>query len=111
MRVLAVLAVTAALASGAAAAAPRPHLQAASQQPLVVVGSHFRARERVTLVVHAARVLTFHARARHGSFTVRAGVVPAARCTVLRIVAAGSRGSHATLRLPRPECKPTAPPH
>ena len=109
MRVLAVLALAAALASAAAAAPPKPHLRASSGQPLVVFGSHFRAHERVKLVVHAARVLTFHARARHGSFTVHAGVVPAPRCIVVRIVATGSRGSRATLRLPRPECPPPAP--
>lgn len=106
---LAVLVVAAALASSAVAAPPKPHLRAASQQPLVVVGSHFRAHERVKLVIHAARVLTFHARARHGSFKVHAGFVPSPRCTVVRIVATGSRGSRASLRLVRPECPP--PPH
>jgi hypothetical protein len=110
MRVLAVVLVAGALASAAFAASgsqgPHPSLRLSRARPLVVVGSHFRAGERVTVVAHGARAVVVHTRALHGSFTARLGVVPVPRCSSLRIDVLGSQGSRATLTLRRPTCTP-----
>ena len=76
--------------------------------PLRLVGSGFRARERVRVVAsvgHASATKRVQA-SRHGSFSAsfrfRAG-----HCSGLAVVAVGSAGSRATLkRPPLPACMP-----
>jgi len=106
MRLFAVVVIACVLASAAFGATRHPRLRLAQTHSLVVVGSNFRAGERVKLVVHAARLIVVHARARHGSFTARLGTVPMPRCGDVRIVAVGSKGSRAALTLRRPACSP-----
>jgi hypothetical protein len=113
MRVLAVVVVVGAFASAAYASAGTssgPSLRLTHARPVVVVGSHFRAGERVSVVAHAARLVVVHTRAVDGSFTARLGVVPLPQCGSTRIVATGSLGSRATMTLRRPPCSPPVSP-
>jgi hypothetical protein len=107
MRVFAVVAIAAGILAGVGAAAgSRPSIRIAQSRPLVVAGSHFVAGERVKVVAYLSRRVVRHAVARHGSFRVNLGTVPMSKCQGMRIVAVGSRGSRATLKIPRPECMP-----
>lgn len=113
MRVSAVIVVAGALASAAFASSitsSKPSLRLMRARPVIVVGSHFRAGERVTVVAHAARLAVVHARAVDGAFTARFGVVPMPRCGSTKIVATGSLGSRATVTLERPPCSPPLSP-
>ena len=113
MRVLAVIVVAGALASAAFASSrtsSKPTLRLSRARPVIVVGSHFQAGERVTVVAHAARLLVVHTRSVDGSFTARFAAVPRPRCGSTRIVATGSMGSRATMTLQRPPCSPPISP-
>jgi hypothetical protein len=84
-------------------------LQLAHGQPLVIAGSHFASRERVTITVHARQPYLRRVVTRtDGSFTANFGVVSTARCAGLRADAVGATGDRASLRIPRQAC--TAPP-
>jgi hypothetical protein len=108
VRSLAALVATAAavaLASPAAAVRPAPVLRLAQARPLLIAGSHFAPRERVTVTVHARqpflrRVIT---RA-DGSFSVSFGTAAAAPCGALMADAVGAVGDRASLRIPRQAC-------
>ena len=97
---------TATAALALALTTPALHLAAAS--PTVVVrGSGFHARERVTLV---AGVKTLHLRTtRLGTFRLDTGV-RLSRCNSLIVTATGARGDRALLTLPRPACMPARSP-
>jgi hypothetical protein len=108
VRVFAVVAIVAGILAGVSAAAgSRPSIRIVQSRPLVVAGSHFRAGERVKVVAHLTRTIVRHVVARHGSFRVNLGMVPVSKCEGIRIVAVGSRGSRATLKIPRSGCIPT----
>ena len=82
-----------------AAQSARPKLTIASMNPLRVAGSGFKARERVVLSVGRRRkAVTADAR---GRFTAGFG---RAMCSGGTILAVGSRGSRAAVRLPRTVC-------
>ena len=94
-------------ATGTAALHPRLALERAA--PLTVSGTHFRARERVTLVLHQpAGGARRRARAgRHGAFRKVFPGVTIDRCRGFRVSAKGSAGSRTTLvRRALPECPP-----
>jgi hypothetical protein len=92
-----------------ASAATAPTLRLTSVDPITVSGSHFRAKERVRLVVTIASE-TWRRSAiatRTGTFQVAVGDLQLGRCAGLGIRATGSKGSAAMLkRLPLPACMP-----
>jgi len=103
-----VAAVAALALAGAAkpASTPAPALLLADRAPLVVRGVHFRSSERVRLSVAGVRRAAITATAA-GTFVARLGQVRDDACTnPLLVVAVGSAGSHAVLKLPQPECPP-----
>lgn len=119
LRILVALAGAAVAASlvglGAAAGAPRgsserPALRLLGMSPLTVRGVHFKPGEKVRLVaVVAGSKLGRSARAGvAGSFTVTFGEVPAVDpcSSSLVVVARGSLGSAALLKLPPRMCVP-----
>jgi hypothetical protein len=83
-------------------------LRLASLSPLAVRGAGFAPRERVRVDLSGAVT----ARRRivagpTGAFAVRFDGVVLTRCDLVRVVATGSRGSRATLKLlPSPACLP-----
>jgi hypothetical protein len=91
------------------ASAPRPRLALTRAEPLTVSGLHFRAHERVTLVLHRRSGAT-RRRARagsHGAFSKGFTGVTIDRCSGYWVSAKGSAGSRATLvRRALPECAP-----
>jgi hypothetical protein len=109
-RVLPILA-AAALATGTAAATAatvpkKPSLRLLAYTPLTVRGKSFKAVERVRIAVDGIRVLTVRASAT-GTFTAAAEGVVLERCGGgYTILATGSRGSSARLKLPAMECRP-----
>ena len=99
------LAVVASNAVGASAeSSTRPTLRLLDRAPLTVGGRHFAPRESVT-VRRGARIRVTRAN-RSGSFVlVLGGHVD--RCNAVRVVAVGSGGSRAILKiLPSPACPP-----
>jgi hypothetical protein len=110
MRRLTALAAALLLASALSAAVSgastfRPTLRLADQRPVVVFGQHFRPRERVRLVPSNGPAVSVQA-SRAGSFSVTLTRTFIARCGGFFIRATGTRGSLATLKLPRPACLP-----
>jgi hypothetical protein len=107
-RIAAVLLAALALAGAAAATSSPPRLTVATRTPtLVVRGSGFHARERVTVTASAT---VLHVRAtRLGSFTLDTGVA-LSRCSGAVVRAVGSMGSIALLKLPQPACMPAKSP-
>jgi hypothetical protein len=103
-RIAAVLLAGLALAGAAAATSAPPRLAIAARTPTVVVhGSGFRPRERVTVT---AGTTVAHIRAtRLGTFTVDTGLT-LSRCTAFLVRAVGSAGSDVLLKLPQPACMP-----
>jgi hypothetical protein len=91
-------------------AAPHPRLALKRAAPLTVSGTHFRARERVTLVLHQPTGGTRRrTRAgRHGAFRKVFPGVTVDRCRGFWLSAKGSAGSRTTLvRRALPECAPS----
>jgi len=91
-------------AGAAAAASAPPRLVLAARTPTVVVhGTGFHPRERVTVTAGTA---VAHTRAtRLGSFTLNTGVA-LDRCNGFVVRAVGSAGSVVLLKLPLPGCMP-----
>lgn len=93
-----------------------PHGFAASSQParlqllpteqLAVRGSHFRARERVTLLVVAGtrRATKTTVAGRAGTFTVTLAGFSSSTCAGFAITATGSKGSRAGVKRPPGQC-------
>lgn len=96
------------LTSGVAAAPNAPALRLVSRAPLVVRANGFAARERVRVQVTGDAVAVRRAIATtRGTFVVRFGDILLTRCDTVRVVAIGSRGDRATLKLlPAPACHP-----
>ena len=88
-----------------------PALRLLSLHPVQVRGIHFRPGERVrtTLSTTVRRVRRARATGA-GSFVVSFGDVPISHCSGFTIRAAGSRGSIAVYKLPRPACLPVHSP-
>lgn len=112
MRIIALIgsgAVAAAIVLGFAALgssparAGKPSLRVVNSSPLKVRGEHFRAGERVRLAAAARSVRTKATGA--GYFVV---TIPAADpCSSVRVLARGSAGSYAVVKLlPSRECAP-----
>lgn len=80
-----------------------PSLRVIHASPLAVRGAHFQGRERVRLTTGAK---TVRAKASgDGTFVVT--IRGATRCDSVRVLARGSAGSYAVLKvLPSPECLP-----
>jgi hypothetical protein len=81
--------------SGSRGHASKPSLRVARAVPFRVEGRHFRVSERVRLTTgsHAARAMANGA----GYFVI--AIPGATRCDTLRVVARGSAGSYATVKL------------
>lgn len=81
----------------------RPALRLVQKTPLTVRGEHFHAGERVRLraTLHRATAATAGS---NGSFVATFGKLTT-RCDRVRVIAIGSEGSHAVLKLlPPPAC-------
>lgn len=109
--VVAALAGTASVASGAhAAPTSPPTLRLVRTPDVVVLGEHFKTDEHVTVTLAAIGFRVRHVTAVAGSFRASFGVVGKARCAPLRVLAIGSRGSRASLVVPAGACIQPAPP-
>jgi hypothetical protein len=88
---------------GSKPSAGRPALRIVRPAPLTVRGEHFRSGEqvRVTTAMRSARAKA----SGDGTFVV---TIPGAnRCSTLRVLARGSAGSYAIVKLlPQPACLP-----
>jgi hypothetical protein len=83
--------------------ADRPALRIVRTAPLTVRGVHFRSGEqvRVTSAMKSARAKA------NGDGTFVVTIPGATRCNTLRVVARGSAGSYAIVKLlPQPACLP-----
>jgi hypothetical protein len=90
-------------------AAQHPRLALTETQPLTVSGKHFRAHERVSLVLHQPSGATRrHARAgTRGAFRKVFAGATVDRCSGFWMSAKGSAGSRAMLvRRAQPQCPP-----
>jgi len=88
---------------GSSAHASKPSLRLTSTTPLTVQGRHFRASEQVRLGTgaHGARATAND----DGYFVIT--IPGATRCDTVRVVARGSAGSYAVVKLlPLPACAP-----
>jgi hypothetical protein len=91
------------LGGGSNSRSGRPKLELVRSGPLVVRGRHFRSDERVKLIAGAS---VSPAKANgDGLFVVT--IRGATRCDTTRVLARGSAGSYAVLKLlPLPACLP-----
>jgi len=103
--VAAIVFVAAGVAAGSGAKR-QPSLRMAKPVPLQLVGSHFRARERVRLIVTAAGISTTRNLRASGKGSFVANFpFGAGHCSDLRARAIGRAGSRASLkRPPLPAC-------
>jgi hypothetical protein len=88
---------------GSPARASRPTLHVVVSTPLTVRGEHFRSHERIHLSAGAksARMKA----STDGSFVIT--ITGASRCDTSRLLARGSAGSYAVVKLlPSPQCLP-----
>jgi hypothetical protein len=98
--------------AGVASAATRPALKLVStNDPMIVKGTGFRAKERVRVTVKIASPASTWRRTatatRLGTFQATIGQVQLGRCGSFTVTAAGSKGSTAVLkRPPLPGCMP-----
>ncbi|MFL5982279.1 MAG: hypothetical protein ACJ74R_11275 [Gaiellaceae bacterium] len=110
MRFAAALAVVATIASGTAVGATtRARVAVTSTDPMTVVGSGFRSRERVTVTVMTTgihrKVVTAGAK---GGFTAKFAGATIGYCESYFVRAKGNRGSLAILKV-IPECPSSGP--
>jgi hypothetical protein len=104
--------VAALLFTGSAWAATRPTLKLVSaNDPMVVSGAKFRAKERVRVTVKIASPAATWRRTvvatRRGTFQATIGLVQLGRCGGFTVSATGSKGSTAVLKhAPLPGCMP-----
>lgn len=103
--ILAVLSTSMLGVSASVASTSHPTLKLLSERPVVVAGQHFRARERIRLVPSTGPAVSVQA-SRAGSFTITLSRTFIGRCGGLSLRATGTRGSFASLKLPRPACLP-----
>jgi hypothetical protein len=86
-----------------------PTVRLAQSAPAIVRGAHFRAHERVRVVLRASgQSRTRHRRTGvYGRFSATFANVAVDRCSGFEIVATGAAGDSATLkRGPGPQCPP-----
>ncbi len=89
--------------SGSKAQAGQPALRVVGSAPLTIRGQHFRSGEqvRVTTAMKSARAKA------NGDGTFVVTIRGATRCDTLRVLARGSAGSYAIVKLlPQPACLP-----
>jgi hypothetical protein len=110
-KLVAVSAVALLAAAGAlGATAPQPQLRLGAGAPLTVHGAGFKAHERVRVTYSAERTWAHSETASAaGSFTARFAGVRFDACEARWLRAAGSLGSRAAVKLPRPSCPPAQP--
>lgn len=109
MKLLAVLA--ALVCSATALGGTGPRVRLADRSPATVVGTSFHRGESVRVVLSSGDVIlrrTVTANSRGAFFARWARALPVG-CDSTGIVATGSAGSHAVLKLPAPECAPLQP--
>ncbi len=88
---------------GSAAGAARPSLHVVRSTPLTIQGRHFGARERVRLTAGSKTIRTKANGAGFFIITIRS----ADRCSSTRVLARGTAGSYAVVKvLPSPACLP-----
>src|SRR5262249_33700689 len=94
------------VSSGLAATTAKPSVRIRTLAPFSVRGTHFKAKERVTVTLD--RKWVRHARASaNGSFVATFANVTVNRCTAAAVVVVGHQGSRAVLkRLPALQCLP-----
>jgi hypothetical protein len=94
--------------AGAGGVGQKPALRLVDRTPVTVVGVQFTPGERVLVRVESARTWTRRATAKtSGTFRVVLQSATVSRCEALRVIAIGSRGSRAILKLlPPPACNP-----
>lgn len=98
MRAIILVAVVA-VGCGATAATSPPHVSVPHRRPVVVQGSHFRAHERVSITFATDRLYRRTVTAStSGTFTLRFPGIRLRDCDALSVIAAGNRGSRATLK-------------
>jgi hypothetical protein len=104
--------IAALMLAGVASAATRPALKLVSaNDPMIVKGTGFRAKERVrvtvTITSPAATWRRVATATRRGTFQATIGLVPLGRCGGFNVSATGSKGSQAVLKHPPlPGCMP-----
>jgi len=105
MRYVLVAALAAVLVVPAASAAA-PRIVLVKSSPLVVAGSHFKPRERVTVTLgqttRQVRATTL------GSFQASFGGIVLDRCSAWSVAAVGALGDRAVLLRPRAMCAPAS---
>jgi len=101
---VALLAVVAVALPTRAAGTQQAEVRVVTMSPLVVRGTGFKAHERVRVTAAPGGVRRVRSRA-NGHFTASfPGSVD--RCVGLSVVATGTRGDQAALKLPQPACPP-----
>src|SRR3954452_7668773 len=105
-RIILTAGLVAAVAAPAGGAVTAPALHVVTKNPLVVRGTSFHARERVTVTSGTARVVVLTTPA--GAFRANLGAALGDRCS-FRIVASGTRGDRVTMAS-RTECAPASTP-
>ena len=105
-RSILVVVLVAALSAPAFAATRRPALDAVRKTPLTVVGTGFRALERVTLTAEVGGDrATVRVRAdRHGALRAVFRGIFVGRCLGYAVVARGAAGSRAAVTVPPTVC-------
>jgi hypothetical protein len=101
--IAAILVLTAALVATVSAAKRHPRLTVVGESPLVVRGSGFLPRERVTLRATAGdqQVAKTVRSTPTGAFSARFEAIPNASCSPFTVTATGARGTTAATRRPR----------
>ena len=88
---------------GGSAKAAKPALRIVHSKPAKVRGEHFRSREAVRVTVGKRSIGT----TANGDGTFVVTIPGASRCESTRVLARGSAGSYAIVKLlPSPECLP-----
>ena len=107
---VALVCLSALLAGGAAAATRTAHVTLVSNSPASVLGTGFRATERVTLTVSATETRTKRVTAgARGNFRTTFAGFSVKFCVPYTLQARGSRGSRAFVKIV-PECAPQRQP-
>jgi hypothetical protein len=104
-----VAAVAIAVPAGATCPTGSAKLRLLDRAPLTLRGAGFKAGERVSVTATASREAVRRVRAlASGGFVVTFTGLTAGRCTLVRAVAVGNRGSRTVLKiLPPPACLPS----
>src|SRR5438105_12928308 len=98
---ISVLVLVLALAEGAAGVAPTPALKVVRLAPFTARGVHFRAHERVKLVLTTGsdRLVRRVVADRLGAFRAKFAAAAIDRCSGYVLIARGADGSHTALKV------------